>query len=723
MHRHYIALCLLLSALCLAPVQAQTGFKDLTLVGVSNRLLSGATFTAEAGSTFTVNGTMGGSGTFDLSNGTLLVPAGFRMTLGNVAQGGATAGQVLKWNGTTWVPQDAGGNWGSIIGTVSEQTDLITYLNNTFKPLGYAPAWGQITGTPSNQTDLITHLGTLFQAIGATSTWTPLSGGTSMAVGGSFYDSISANRTLTFTGTLAEGQQILTHWTVTGTPRLTFPTSRRDGQANEDISYIDLKAGLHWVKWEKIGGVIYVTDTISEQVNLATDVSGILGHDKGGAGTRSGILKADGAGAVSAATAGTDYLAPSGSATVTDKTIDGDDNTVQDLAVGALKATTVVTEAEGIASNDNDTTFPTSAAVKAYADSIAVGASQPGTMFPWDTADLANKPTNSLEADGTNGTVDMGAIASGNATWLVKGYGTAATPSASPAAGSYAGAQSVTLTSATSSSQIRYTTNGVDPTPSDTLYSTPVSITSTGTLKAKTFKTLYEPSAVFSAAYVIGGLKTNLVAYYPLDEASGSALDSHTGAKTLTVTGTVGAGSGGPLGAYRSFGGGTGNYLSRTDSAFRPGSSSFSACGWAYMNSTGQSNFPVLFGVTDNSTNREWWVLVNTSNQFSFSTSTTGSATGSNVLSSTWSAATWYFVAAVWDGTDLKLSINGAAFTTVAYAGPVFGGTTAFKIGALGTASLAGRMAGVGYWSGRALTLTEIQQIYNSGAGLPFSSW
>jgi hypothetical protein len=54
--------------------------------------------------------------------------------------------------------------------------------------------------------------------------------------------------------------------------------------------------------------------------------------------------------------------------TLTNKTIDADNNTLSNIEVDNLKASAVVTEAEGISSNDNDTTLPTSAAVKDYVD-------------------------------------------------------------------------------------------------------------------------------------------------------------------------------------------------------------------------------------------------------------------------------------------------------------------------------------------------------------------
>jgi len=54
--------------------------------------------------------------------------------------------------------------------------------------------------------------------------------------------------------------------------------------------------------------------------------------------------------------------------TLTNKTIDADNNTLSNIEVDNLKASAVVLESEGIGSNDNDTTIPTSAAVKDYVD-------------------------------------------------------------------------------------------------------------------------------------------------------------------------------------------------------------------------------------------------------------------------------------------------------------------------------------------------------------------
>ena len=57
--------------------------------------------------------------------------------------------------------------------------------------------------------------------------------------------------------------------------------------------------------------------------------------------------------------------------TYTNKTIDADNNTISNLEVDNIKGATLVVESEGISSNDNDSTLPTSAAVKDFVEGSA----------------------------------------------------------------------------------------------------------------------------------------------------------------------------------------------------------------------------------------------------------------------------------------------------------------------------------------------------------------
>jgi hypothetical protein len=90
--------------------------------------------------------------------------------------------------------------------------------------------------------------------------------------------------------------------------------------------------------------------------------------------------------------------------------IDADSVTVSNLEVDNIKASTLVVESDGIGSNDNDTTIPTSAAVKAYADSIAgggsVGTLQQVTTLGSTTSinmEIQGAGTKSLTVDSTDG--------------------------------------------------------------------------------------------------------------------------------------------------------------------------------------------------------------------------------------------------------------------------------------------------------------------------------
>jgi len=80
----------------------------------------------------------------------------------------------------------------------------------------------------------------------------------------------------------------------------------------------------------------------------------------------------------------------------------------------------------------------------------------------------------------------------------------AAAPVFSPPAGTYTNAQSVTITSTTGGASIRYTTNGVNPTSTTgTLYTGPVPISVTTTLKAIAFASGFSDSPVTTGLYTI----------------------------------------------------------------------------------------------------------------------------------------------------------------------------------------------------------------------------
>ncbi len=103
----------------------------------------------------------------------------------------------------------------------------------------------------------------------------------------------------------------------------------------------------------------------------------------------------------------------------------------------------------------------------------------------------------------------------------------AATPTFTPAAGSYTTAQTVSMASLTPAASIYYTTNGTTPTTSSTLYSAPITVSTSETVKAIATATGYSASNVASAVYTIGG-----TAATPTFTPGGG---SYTSAQTVSI--------------------------------------------------------------------------------------------------------------------------------------------------------------------------------------------
>ena len=107
-------------------------------------------------------------------------------------------------------------------------------------------------------------------------------------------------------------------------------------------------------------------------------------------------------------------------------------------------------------------------------------------------------------------TIDGGAytLYNGQATFdyagLIPAGQQCATPTYSPPAGTYEPAQSVSISTTTGSATIRYTTDGTTPSETvGTVYSSPVNISSTCTLKAIAYKSGLSDSTITSGVYTI----------------------------------------------------------------------------------------------------------------------------------------------------------------------------------------------------------------------------
>ncbi len=90
-------------------------------------------------------------------------------------------------------------------------------------------------------------------------------------------------------------------------------------------------------------------------------------------------------------------------------------------------------------------------------------------------------------------------------TLTVDSSSATATPKFSVPGGSYSSSQAVAITDATIDAAIYYTTDGSTPTASSKVYSAPISVTATETIKAIAIAPDYHPSAVASVTYTLTG--------------------------------------------------------------------------------------------------------------------------------------------------------------------------------------------------------------------------
>ena len=117
---------------------------------------------------------------------------------------------------------------------------------------------------------------------------------------------------------------------------------------------------------------------------------------------------------------------------------------------------------------------------------------------------------------------------------------TCATPTFSPAAGTYTQAQSVSISCATEGATVYYTTNGQDPTTSSTVYSEAINVSTNMTIKAMATAEGYDNSAIATAEYAFITLEHagTLEDPYTVADAR-TAIDANAGTQGVYATGIV----------------------------------------------------------------------------------------------------------------------------------------------------------------------------------------
>jgi hypothetical protein len=214
-------------------------------------------------------------------------------------------------------------------------------------------------------------------------------------------------------------------------------------------------------------------------------------------------------------------------------------------------------------------------------------------------------------------------------------------------------------------------------------------------------------------------LSDNLIAFWPLNEASGNAIDAHGSNDLVETSGTIGSATG-TIGLARDFEAADTEYFEIADNAdLSTGDIDFTFAGWVEFETLAFSG--ILSKDNDGGGQREHglWVI---SNALRWFVSANGIAENSITSSVTLSTGTKYFFVVWHDATNdqLGVSINAGTADTVAYSSGLADRTAPFRIGAVGSTASGIHMDGLinrlGFWK-RVLTSAERTELYNGGSG------
>jgi hypothetical protein len=218
----------------------------------------------------------------------------------------------------------------------------------------------------------------------------------------------------------------------------------------------------------------------------------------------------------------------------------------------------------------------------------------------------------------------------------------------------------------------------------------------------------------------------NLVAYWPLDEASGNAIDAHTNSIDLTETGgTIAQGTGpGGVGNSRDFEAADTEYFNIADHTdLSMGDIDFEIAGWFNFETNG--SFVGLVGkITGDS---EYGLQYQNGGAFLKWNIRNAANDGWGALDMTTQGAlstgTWYFITVGHDSVNNLLfgTVNAGTPETGAWSQGARDGTAAFRIGDQSDSGpFDGLIAKVGVWK-KVLTTGERTWLYNSGNGRSYA--
>ena len=248
-------------------------------------------------------------------------------------------------------------------------------------------------------------------------------------------------------------------------------------------------------------------------------------------------------------------------------------------------------------------------------------------------------------------------------SWRSGSQPQAARPVISPGGGTFSGTVRVSLSTSTPGAQVRYTLNGQEPTSIARLYTGPFTVSVPRTIKAKAFKEGVEPSATAEAVYTTNGgsgtPKAGLLAHWRLDERSGkTASDAAGNHEGKFANGPSWRPTGGRLGGALAFDGKD----DRLDvNGLDIGGNGLTLALWIKADDLSQMDGRLISKATGPSDKDHAWMLSTMNkSELRFRLKAGGSTAMLRTRPDVIRPGRWYHVAAVYDGTQMRLYRDGS---------------------------------------------------------------
>lgn len=236
---------------------------------------------------------------------------------------------------------------------------------------------------------------------------------------------------------------------------------------------------------------------------------------------------------------------------------------------------------------------------------------------------------------------------------------------------------------------------------------------------------------MWDAYWVAGGgvgaadsLLTDLIAWWPLDEASGVRFDSHTNFRNLQDNNTVLSVTG-KVSDAADFVEANSEYLSIADNTdLSMGDVDMAMAFWVKIDDLG-THFILGKAVSTSAADREYFFQhASTGDLFGFGVG--DGSVNTTVEATTFGASTtgtWFFIYAYHDATanEIGISVNDGTIDTASHTTGIQDNTSEFTVGRAFSAFYTDTsLDELAIWKGRVLTSAEVTRLYNSGSGMAY---